>query len=140
MSAFNQLILIFQYFLVLFAAGTLALTWHDKNFSTPLYMHQLSEGTLRFSANAVIALTDVYTGSDDFRDAADAKQKMKSWVDNHPDFYPHVAQHDFEAWLLPFWSDIQKLAGHNKKMPGKASRFSVCPCFYIDSIPATTKQ
>jgi predicted ATPase len=30
------------------AAGTLALTWHDKNFSTPLYMHQLSEGTLRF--------------------------------------------------------------------------------------------
>ena len=30
------------------AAGTLALIWHDKNFSTPLYMHQLSEGTLRF--------------------------------------------------------------------------------------------
>ncbi|KHD06900.1 ABC transporter ATP-binding protein [Candidatus Thiomargarita nelsonii] len=30
------------------AAGMLALTWHDKNFSTPLYMHQLSEGTLRF--------------------------------------------------------------------------------------------
>ncbi|HDN27491.1 MAG TPA: ABC transporter ATP-binding protein [Thioploca sp.] len=28
------------------AAGTLALTWHE--FSTPLYMHQLSEGTLRF--------------------------------------------------------------------------------------------
>jgi predicted ATPase len=30
------------------AAGMLALSWHDKNFSTPLYMHQLSEGTLRF--------------------------------------------------------------------------------------------
>jgi predicted ATPase len=30
------------------AAGTLAMTWKDKNFSTPLYMHQLSEGTLRF--------------------------------------------------------------------------------------------
>lgn len=30
------------------AAGTLAMTWKDRNFSTPLYMHQLSEGTLRF--------------------------------------------------------------------------------------------
>ena len=30
------------------AAGLLALSWHDKNFSTPLYMHQLSEGILRF--------------------------------------------------------------------------------------------
>jgi predicted ATPase len=30
------------------AAGTLAMTWKDRSFSTPLYMHQLSEGTLRF--------------------------------------------------------------------------------------------
>ncbi|MEH1783042.1 MAG: AAA family ATPase [Nostoc sp.] len=30
------------------AAGTLAMTWKDKNFSKPLYTHQLSEGTLRF--------------------------------------------------------------------------------------------
>lgn len=30
------------------AAGTLAMTWKDKNFSQPLYMNQLSEGTLRF--------------------------------------------------------------------------------------------
>jgi predicted ATPase len=30
------------------AAGTLAMTWKDKNFGHPLYMHQLSEGTLRF--------------------------------------------------------------------------------------------
>jgi len=30
------------------AAGTLAMTWKDKNFSEPLYMHQLSEGILRF--------------------------------------------------------------------------------------------
>jgi predicted ATPase len=30
------------------AAGTLAMTWRDKNFSRPLYMHQLSEGMLRF--------------------------------------------------------------------------------------------
>lgn len=30
------------------AAGTLAMTWKDKNFARPMYLHQLSEGTLRF--------------------------------------------------------------------------------------------
>jgi predicted ATPase len=30
------------------AAGTLALAWREKGLSNPLYMHQLSEGTLRF--------------------------------------------------------------------------------------------
>lgn len=30
------------------AAGTLAMTWKEENFSGPTYMHQLSEGTLRF--------------------------------------------------------------------------------------------
>ena len=30
------------------AAGMIAMTWKDKAFNTPLYMNQLSEGTLRF--------------------------------------------------------------------------------------------
>ena len=30
------------------AAGVLAMTWKDKNSKHPFYMHQLSEGTLRF--------------------------------------------------------------------------------------------
>jgi predicted ATPase len=30
------------------AAGMLSMTWKDKNYSRPMYMHQLSEGTLRF--------------------------------------------------------------------------------------------
>ena len=30
------------------AAGMLAMTWKDRNFRRPFYMHQLSEGTLRF--------------------------------------------------------------------------------------------
>lgn len=71
--------------------------------------------------DAVIALTDVYTGpkdlNTDFKDAADAKKKMKEWVGNNPNFYPHAAQYDFEAWLLPFWPTIQKLAKHNKSVP-----------------------
>ena len=30
------------------AAGTIALAWRDERYTKPLYMHQLSEGTLRF--------------------------------------------------------------------------------------------
>ncbi len=72
----------------------------------------------RNAADAVIALTDVYTGSRDFSTAQDAKDKMRAWVGNEPRFHPHVALHDFEAWLLPFWSDIQNLAGSNRTVPG----------------------
>ena len=71
------------------------------------------------AADYVIALTDVYTGTHppDFQDAADAKAKMRQWVGNEPRFHPHAAQYDFEAWLLPYWSKIQTLAGHNKATP-----------------------
>jgi hypothetical protein len=71
----------------------------------------------RHPSDAVIALTDVYTGTDDFLNAADAKAKMGKWVGANHLFHPHVAQHAFEAWLLPYWSEIQKLAGHNRKAP-----------------------
>jgi hypothetical protein len=78
--------------------------------------------TGRTPADHVIALTDVYTGTKppDFLNAADAKAKMRSWVGEEPRFHPHVAQHDFEAWLLPFWPTIQKLAQHNKTAPSGA--------------------
>ncbi len=67
-------------------------------------------------ADAVIALTDVYTGSQpaDFGDAADAKAKMRQWVGENDRFYPHAAQHDFEAWLLSYWEKIKRLAGSNR--------------------------
>ncbi len=71
----------------------------------------------RNPADYVIALTDVYTGSNDFVDAADAKSKMRNWVGNNDRFYPHAAQHDFEAWLLPYWEEIQRLAKHAKGPP-----------------------
>lgn len=71
------------------------------------------------AADHVIALTDVYTGTvpPDFQTASDAKSKMRRWVGNEPRFHPHAAQHDFEAWLLPYWPTIQKLARHNKTAP-----------------------
>jgi len=67
-------------------------------------------------ADAVIALTDVFTGTNppDFVDAADAKAKIRTWVGHVSAFHPHAAQYEFEAWLLPFWTDIQRLAGHNR--------------------------
>ncbi|MCL2364350.1 MAG: DUF4276 family protein [Defluviitaleaceae bacterium] len=68
-------------------------------------------------ANHVIALTDVYTGTKEFKNATDAKDKMRQWVGAEPRFHPQVALHDFEAWLLPFWATILKLAQHNKKAP-----------------------
>lgn len=68
-------------------------------------------------SDGVIALTDVYTGTNDFQNAADAKAKLRQWVGPNPSFHPHVAQFDFEAWLLPYWKDIQKLAGHNRNPP-----------------------
>ena len=73
----------------------------------------------RCASDHVIALTDVYTGMTpgDFLDAADAKSKMRQWVGNEPKFHPHAAQYDFEAWLLPYWSRIQQLAGHNRTRP-----------------------
>lgn len=72
----------------------------------------------RKSADAVIALTDVYTGTNDFSDAADAKAKMSSWVGNIQNFYPHVALHDFEAWLIPYWPKIQRLAKSDRQRSG----------------------
>lgn len=70
------------------------------------------------SADAVIALTDLYTGSDDFADADDAKAKMRQWVGAEPRFHPHVTKHEFEAWLLPYWPVIVQLAGSSRSAPG----------------------
>jgi len=73
----------------------------------------------RNAADHVAALTDVYTGTNppDFKDAADAKKLMRKWVGDESRFHPHAAQYDFEAWLLPYWTTIQKLARHKKTAP-----------------------
>ncbi|WP_293338993.1 DUF4276 family protein [Microcoleus sp. CAWBG58] len=92
--------------------------------------------------NAVIALTDVYTGKPDFKDANDAKEKMMTWVDNNPNFYPHTALHDFEAWLLPYWPTIQKLAKHNRSVPSglpETVNHQKPPSYWIKKIFRTGK-
>jgi hypothetical protein len=76
-------------------------------------------------ADAVIALTDVYTGKNPplFTDANDAKQKLNQWVRGNPKFYPHVALHDFEAWLLPYpWLGDSKDAARVFHQPIRLDR------------------
>lgn len=90
---------------------------YDGRIPKEQKLRKTVELLLRTGADAVIALTDVYTGTKDFTDAGDAKLKMRKWVGENDRFYPHAAQYDFEAWLLPFWRDIQALAGHNKGAP-----------------------
>ncbi len=96
---------------------------HDGRIPTGGKLKRVVENLLtdnKRGADAVIALTDVYTGSSppEFATAEDAKTKMREWVGAEQRFHPHVALHDFEAWLLPYWEKIKKLTGSNHKPPG----------------------
>ncbi len=96
---------------------------HDGRIPTGGNLRRIVENLLtdkKHPADAVIALTDVYTGSNppEFPTAEDAKNKMRDWVGPEPRFHPHVALHDFEAWLLPYWEKIKNLTGSNHKAPG----------------------
>ncbi|MBL8179516.1 MAG: DUF4276 family protein [Bryobacterales bacterium] len=93
---------------------------YDGRIPTEAKLRRLVSNLLSASkADHVIALTDVYTGTQppEFENASDAKAKMRLWVGPEPRFHPHVAQYDFEAWLLPYWPTIQKLAKHNRTCP-----------------------
>jgi hypothetical protein len=94
------------------------LPYHGR-IPTNSKLKRLVENLLKDGNDHVIALTDVYTGTQppEFENAQDAIDKMRQWVGDNPQFHPHAAQHDFEAWLLPFWPTIQKIAGHNKCAP-----------------------
>ena len=73
----------------------------------------------RDPADHVIALTDVYTGHQPpiFVNAQDAREKLRQWVGCEPRFHPHAAQHDFEAWLIPYWETIKEIAGTDRSSP-----------------------
>lgn len=91
----------------------------DGRIPTRDKLKRVVERHLNDGADAVVALTDVYTGTREFTDAADAKRKMREWVGAEPRFYPHAAQYDFEAWLLPYWDDIKRLSGTNRNAPAE---------------------
>jgi hypothetical protein len=96
-------------------------------------------GDTKQPADAVIALTDVYTGSKPpvFPTAEDAKRKMKEWVGAESRFYPHTALHDFEASLLPYWDKIKKLTGSNRKAPGPSPEkvnHDKSPAYWLEEV------
>jgi len=65
----------------------------------------------------VIWLSDVYPGGRHWKTAAEAKARAREWVGEEPKFHPHVALHDFEAWLLPYWDRIKAHSGSNRREP-----------------------
>ncbi len=95
-------------------------------------------------ADAVIALTDVYTGHKiEFQSALIAKKLMSLWVGDEPRFHPHVALHDFEAWLLPYWSRIQQLAGSKRKTPSanpEVVNHGKSPAYWLKEVFETGKN
>ena len=82
-------------------------------------LKRVVRGLLSDGADAVIALTDVYTGTKEYTDATDARKKMRAWVGRERRFYPHAAQYDFEAWLIPHWERMQTLTGSNRAKPSR---------------------
>ena len=66
----------------------------------------------------VVGLIDVFPH---FTDALAAKTFLReaaerAGVNQH--FYPHAAQYDVEAWLLPYWNDICRRIGVKQGPPG----------------------
>ena len=62
---------------------------------------------------------------------------MREWVGGNDRFFPHAAQYEFEAWLLPFWSTIQRLACHNKAAPSRPPEtvnFTRPPSIWIEEV------
>ena len=77
----------------------------------------LNEGKLRArirnelattEVTAVIGLIDVYPN---FVSAAEAKDYLSRAAGEDARFHAHAAQHDVEAWLLPYWADICRRLG-----------------------------
>lgn len=116
---------------------------HDGRIPTGAKLKRVVERHLAEGADAVIALTDVYTGTREFADAADAKKKMSDWVGSTTKFYPHAAQYDFEAWLIPYWERIQTLSGSNRAKPSRSPELlnhTKPPAYRITEIFATGKK
>lgn len=68
----------------------------------------------------VIGLVDVVAPEyrTRFASAAEAISTLKGLLPDEPRFHAHAAQHDIEAWLLPYWQVACRKAGRNKQAPG----------------------
>lgn len=81
-----------------------------KKVQTQVHRFLDTEGVL-----CVVGLVDVrpYFPSPD-----EAKLFLRKAAGSTSRFHPHVAHHDFEAWLLPYWDDICRRLGVQRRRPG----------------------
>jgi hypothetical protein len=75
---------------------------------------------LQDGVDAVIILTDV-KGPGNYFDAGDAISKIEASLDGLEQLnvcvFVHAAQHELEAWLIPFWPRIQSLLNSDIRKP-----------------------
>jgi hypothetical protein len=75
---------------------------------------------LKDGVDAIIILTDV-KGPIHYEDADDARVKIEASLEGLPQLnskvFVHAAQHELEAWIIPFWPRIQSLFKTNAKRP-----------------------
>jgi hypothetical protein len=69
----------------------------------------------RPQVTAVVALVDVFPN---YANAAEARAELVARAGAPANFYAHAAQHDVEAWLLPFWNDICRHVNVRRPVPG----------------------
>lgn len=83
---------------------------------TSLVNHHLG----RTGVLGVVGLVDVVAPEyrTKFENAADAINTLKGLLPNESRFYAHAAQHDIEAWLLPYWPVACRKVGRTKQAPG----------------------
>lgn len=89
----------------------------ESRARVPIHSHLEKDVKMHLArgADAVVALTDVYTGQSDFRDAADAIDQLTRLANAGDRFHAHAAQWEFEAWLLPYWDRIRARSGSTAK-------------------------
>ncbi len=114
----------------------------------PLLRHVQNHLSGKDPADHVIWLTDVYVdkqnpGKGLWRTGEDAKKLARQWAGNKRRFHPHVALHDFEAWLLPYWERIKKHAKTNRNAPSGAPEtvnHQKSPAYHINDAYQTGKD
>lgn len=88
--------------------------------SVPRLRHRVRMELRAPNVVGVVALIDAFptfVGQDDPAAAAIAHLRQAS---DDARFYPHVALHDVEAWLLPYWAEICGRLGFHQARPGGA--------------------
>jgi len=94
----------------------------DTRLLQPKTVRKLVESNLaRADVTGVVALIDIVSAGRPmkFKTAKEAVLFLQNCAPNAgPMYRAHAAQHDFEAWLLPYWDGTCRRLGRQKASPG----------------------